>query len=384
MPRVGITIGLDALLATFIVVSAPAFGQDAEERIKESTCAGPTRSLGSRTGPRRRACSEAVTSPTGHPTEEVSRGIFVPVITDRAGPPRFRRSGASRPVGRMELLAGTRSSGASILPRVALLCGGGLSFPATHSHTLKKKVVQKMRQKVVRRAVLFLVSVALASVALGGVAAAHPLDPPFESDITQDKIINFCNPDPVRPGLFRQAISDWNSYAVDNSVPVIVDVTDSEGAFCELRPEWQGGDSAPYLAQVDFRTHPDDLDLSEGFKGLERDQEGATLRHELGHAAVGLGHNEMCAESIMPTWEFCRDNGTPRRATVGPHDAEDRLAYWNGPTAIYPRPNKCWTNEDADRNGVCDRFGPPLGSPRALRAESAGPKPVEAPPNLKN
>jgi hypothetical protein len=112
MVRAGITITLDALLAPF-VVSAPACGQDARERIKESACPGPTRPMGSTIEPRR-TCSEAATSPTGHPTEESSRGVCVPVITDRAGPSRFRRSGAS------------------ILPRVALLCGGGLSsFPAT-------------------------------------------------------------------------------------------------------------------------------------------------------------------------------------------------------------------------------------------------------------
>jgi hypothetical protein len=113
MIRVGITIGLDALLAPFIVVSAPAFGQDAREHIKDSTCPGPTRPMGSIIRPRRPTCSEAATSPTGHPTEESSRGVFVPVITDRAGPPRFRRFGAY------------------ILPRLALLSGGGLSFPAT-------------------------------------------------------------------------------------------------------------------------------------------------------------------------------------------------------------------------------------------------------------
>jgi hypothetical protein len=117
MIRVGITIGLDALLVPFIVMSASAFGQDARERIKESTCPQPTRPLGSRIAPRRRTCSEAATRPTGHPTEDSSRGVFVPVITDRARPSRFRRSGAS------------------ILPRVALLCGGGLSFLAT----LKKR-----------------------------------------------------------------------------------------------------------------------------------------------------------------------------------------------------------------------------------------------------
>src|SRR5687767_14680763 len=35
MTRVGITKGLAALLATLMVVSAPAFGQDAEEPIEE-------------------------------------------------------------------------------------------------------------------------------------------------------------------------------------------------------------------------------------------------------------------------------------------------------------------------------------------------------------
>jgi hypothetical protein len=178
-----------------------------------------------------------------------------------------------------------------------------------------------MRHKVTRKAVHFLASVALASVVLGGVAAAHPLEPkPFESDITQDKIINFCNPDAITPVLFGEAISDWNSYALDNSAPVIVDVTASEGAFCELRPDRKGGDSADYLAQVDFNAHPDSLDISNRFADLERDQRGATLRHELGHAAMGLNHNEKCAKSVMPTLELCDKKGTPRSLTVGPHD----------------------------------------------------------------
>jgi hypothetical protein len=121
MVRIGITMTLDALLASF-VVSAPACGQDARERIKESTCPGPTRPMGSTIGPKEWTYSEAATSPTRHPTEESSRGVFVPVITDRAGPSRFRQSGAS------------------IRPRVALLCGGGLSsFPATlHKRWLRR------------------------------------------------------------------------------------------------------------------------------------------------------------------------------------------------------------------------------------------------------
>jgi hypothetical protein len=253
-------------------------------------------------------------------------------------------------------------------------------------HTLEK-VVKKMRHKVTRKAVHFLASVALASVVLGGVAAAHPLEPkPFESDITQDKIINFCNPDAITPVLFGEAISDWNSYALDNSAPVIVDVTASEGAFCELRPDRKGGDSADYLAQVDFNAHPDSLDISNRFADLERDQRGATLRHELGHAAMGLNHNEKCAKSVMPTLEFCDKKGTPRSLTVGPHDATDRLEYWNGATALYPIPNKCWTNKDADGDGVCDRFGPPnVGLRHTMRAvQRADAIPVESPPNLVN
>ena len=114
MVRVGITITLDALLAPF-VVPAPACGQDVRERvrerIKESTCPGPKRPMGSTIEPRR-TCSEAATSPTGHPTEESSRGVCVPVITDRAGPSRLRRSGAS------------------ILPRVACFVAEGLELPS--------------------------------------------------------------------------------------------------------------------------------------------------------------------------------------------------------------------------------------------------------------
>ena len=243
-----------------------------------------------------------------------------------------------------------------------------------------------MRHKVAIKAVHFLASVALASVVLGGVAAAHPLEPkPFESDITQDKIINFCNPDTIRPVLFGEAISDWNSYAVDNSAPVIVDVTDSEGAFCELRPDRQGGDLADYFAHVDFHAHPDSLDISNRFADLERDQRGGTLRHELGHA-MGLNHNEMCAKSVMPTLEFCDKKGTPRSLTVGPHDATDRLEYWNGATTLYPIPNKCWTDEDADGDGVCDRFGPPnVGLGHTMRAvQRADAIPVESPSNSLN
>jgi hypothetical protein len=232
-----------------------------------------------------------------------------------------------------------------------------------------------------RRAIFLLASMALMLVLFGGVAVAHPLG--FESDLTEDGIINFCNPEQLKPGLFEGAISDWNSYAADNSLPRVVDVTGNAGAFCELRADAQGGDSASYFARVVFDAHPDNLDISTRFDNLSAAQKGATLRHELGHA-VGLAHNHLCSESVMPTLEYCNDNGTPRRTSVGPHDVTDRNDYWNGATPTYPIHDKCWTNVDADGDGVCDRHGPPgagtLATLSASSASSVGAKPVWAPP----
>ena len=235
-----------------------------------------------------------------------------------------------------------------------------------------------------RRIILMLMVGALLTVmlAFAGTASAHPLM--FESDLSEDGIINFCNPEQLKPGLFADAISDWNSYAADNSLPRVVDVTDNAGALCELRADAQGGDSASYFARVVFNVHPDNLDISTRFNDLSAAQKGATLRHELGHAVLGLAHNHLCSESVMPTLEFCQNNGTPRRTSVGPHDVADRNEYWDGATPIYPIQDKCWTNEDADGDGVCDRHGPPgaatLGTFSAGSTSSVGGEPVWAPP----
>jgi hypothetical protein len=229
-----------------------------------------------------------------------------------------------------------------------------------------------------RRAIVLVASMALASVLLSGAAFAHPLG--FESDLSEDGIINLCNPEQLKPGLFEEAISDWNSYAADNSFPRVVDVTGNAGAFCELRADAQGGHGASYFARVVFNVHPDNLDISTRFHDQSGAQKGATLRHELGHAVVGLDHNQMCSSSIMPTWRFCRNNDTPRRTTVGPHDVEDRNEYWNGATPIYPIREKCWTNEDADGDGVCDVHGPP----GTLSVSSVGGEPALAPPALED
>jgi hypothetical protein len=229
-----------------------------------------------------------------------------------------------------------------------------------------------------RRAIVLVASMALALVLLSGAAFAHPLE--FESDLTEDGIINFCNPEQLKPGHFEEAITDWNFYAADDSLPRVVDVTGNEGAFCELRADAQGRDGANYFARAVFNVHPDNLDISTRFNDLSGAQKRATLRHELGHAVVGLDHNQMCSSSIMPTWQFCRNDDTPRRTTVGPHDAEDRNEYWNGATRIYPMREKCWTNEDADGDGVCDVHGPP----GTFGVSSVGGKPAWAPPALED
>lgn len=236
-----------------------------------------------------------------------------------------------------------------------------------------------------KRVIVLFTSMALALALYSGAAFAHPLM--FESDLTEDGIVNFCNPEGIRPLLFEDAISDWNSYATDNSFPSVVDVTGNVGAFCELRADSQGGDSAGYFARVVFEVHPDNLDISTRFNDLSASQKGATLRHELGHAVVGLDHNHLCSSSVMPTLRYCNDNGTPRRTTVGPHDADDRSEYWNGPTPIYPIHDKCWTNVDANGDGVCDNHGSPtvVGSAvRLFSASSVGDQPVWAPSALEN
>ena len=219
---------------------------------------------------------------------------------------------------------------------------------------------------------------ALALVLGSGVAFAHPLQ--FESDLSENGKINFCNPEQLRPVLFQEAISDWNSYAADNSLPRIVNVTDNPDAFCELRADAQGGDLAGYYARVVFAVHPDNLDISTRFNDLSLAQKGATLRHELGHAAVGLDHNHLCSSSVMAPLRYCIDNGTPRRATVGPHDVADRDDYWNAATSIYPIHDKCWTNADADGDGVCDLHG----IPEILSLRSISDQPVWAPPAEEN
>ena len=195
---------------------------------------------------------------------------------------------------------------------------------------------------------------------------AHPLS--FESDLSQDGTISVCNPEGILPARLAAGIEQWNLLTVPpggstgSGRPSFSDVTaGGDGAFCEVQLQEAGGDRARFYARVVFATHPDRLQISARFRDLPPAQKRATLAHELGHAA-GLDHPgdnaAECSSSVMTTYAGCRAAGEARREDPGPHDRTDLLAYWVE-TPIYPIANKCWTSEDANGDGICDRFGPP-------------------------
>lgn len=247
-----------------------------------------------------------------------------------------------------------------------------------------------MRHKVGRRAVLFLVSVALASVALGGVAAAEYQG--FESDISENRIVNVCNPDDLRPVRVANAIQQWNAvtaqWKVESTLrPTLRDVTGT-GELCEVTVEkWNDeGGQADFYARLKFEKHPDRLQISNRFGELTNQERQAVITHEFGHA-LGLAHPLLvdeyhCLNSVMTTIIECQSVGVERRFSPGDYDEAELHKYWVE-EHLYPRPNKCWTNEDADGNGVCDRFGPPdVSLPQTIgAAQRAGAKLVEAPKN---
>jgi hypothetical protein len=241
-------------------------------------------------------------------------------------------------------------------------------------------------------ALVVVLVIALTTLLAPKEARAHPLG--FESDLSEDETISVCNPQAIVPGRLAASIEQWNALTVpaDGSAgggPTFSEVTaDGDGAFCEVRLQEAGGDHAPFYARLVFDLHPDRLQISARFDELPLEQKRATISHELGHAA-GLDHpranSETCLNSVMTTYGGCWSEGQERRANPGPHDAADLLAHWVE-TPIYPIANKCWTSEDADGDGVCDRFGPPVpaeGPAEESTSRAAGthpPRTQETPP----
>ncbi len=234
-------------------------------------------------------------------------------------------------------------------------------------------------------ALVVVLVVALTTLLTPKEARAHPLG--FESDLSEDGTISVCNPEGILPARLAAGIEQWNALTVfpggsaGSGGPSFSDVTASgDGAFCEVRLQEAGGDHAPFYARVVFEAHPDRLQISARFRDLPLAQKQATLAHELGHAA-GLDHPRdnavKCSDSVMTTYAGCRAVGEARREDPGPHDGADLLAYWVE-TPIYPIANKCWTSEDADGDGVCDRFGPPV-SPEGSADGSASREAVAHP-----
>ena len=249
-----------------------------------------------------------------------------------------------------------------------------------------------MRHKVGRRSVLFLVSVALASVVLGGVAVAEFQG--FESDMSEDSVVNVCNPDGVRPARVTKAIERWNAVTAQWGKPTLREV--GPDAFCEVEIEELSdeGGQADFYARLEFGTQPDTLQISPRFRELTIQERQAVITHEFGHA-LGLAHPPVdeyhCLNSVMTTMMHCHELGVERRDTPGAYDEAELKKYWVEELTelTYPIKNKCWTSKDLDptwdvnpKDGVCDRYGPRGGSiPQTMRAaQRAGATLVEPPP----
>jgi hypothetical protein len=201
-----------------------------------------------------------------------------------------------------------------------------------------------------------LVAAVVFALTLGGWAYAQALG--FESDLSEDSVVNVCNPDGVRPGGVATAIEQWNAVSAQWGKPTLRKVTGT-GAFCEVMvEEWSGGGGqADFYARLEFKKHPDRLQISPRFTELPFEQRQAVITHEFGHV-LGLDHPpadvKSCAISVMTTITECHRAGVERRLTPGAYDQAELHKYWVEELR-YPVKNKCW-------DSACSNWGPPQSS----------------------
>jgi dual-action HEIGH metallo-peptidase len=202
-----------------------------------------------------------------------------------------------------------------------------------------------------------LVAALVFALTVGGYAYAHPLGHSqgidgFESDISEDGVINVCNPRGVRADRVVTAIAHWNAITAEWGKPTLRMVTPPD---CEVTVVEQGGANANFYARMLFTVHPDRLQISDRIKELSVEQRQAIITHELGHV-LGLEHPPAdewtCANSVMTTIEECKDVGMERLPTPGLHDKQDLEDYWVE-EPIYPKHNKCWEQQ---ANGKCTKW----------------------------
>jgi hypothetical protein len=214
-----------------------------------------------------------------------------------------------------------------------------------------------------------LVAALVFALALGGYAYAHPLgdERGFESDLSQDGVVNVCNPDNVRPNRVATAIGQWNRVSDELGTPTLRVVDRTQ--FCEVMVEEWGSDQDYFYTRMVFGAHPDRLQVSPRFTELPSfAQKQGAITHEFGHA-LGLDHppadETLCEESVMTTIVECSAVGVERRSRPGPHDEADLVDYWVE-TPIYPVSDKCW-------DSACSIWGPPDDSTlRTSSRESSG------------
>jgi hypothetical protein len=200
-----------------------------------------------------------------------------------------------------------------------------------------------MRSTLIRVTLLVVPALALAFFA-SREAHAHALG--FESDLSADEHIVWCNPAGIEAERVRRAVGAWNARTDGlGEGPLFVEYGTGTPLVCEVEVSLAADERV--LGQVVFATDPDQLQINaQTLRRLDTEkQRQRVVSHEFGHT-LGLAHARrvLCRRSVMPTTRSCIRSGKRYRAYSGLHDQADLFDYWVD-TPNYPIPNKCPTGE---------------------------------------